>query len=81
LVIGCDHIEIHFAGCAQTAGHAGRMISQASVPKPAFGAGINVICCLEPAMLTQLDDSLQPLIDAFNQSASKRRFVTLLSPT
>ena len=32
-------------------------------------------------MLIQLDDSLQPLIEAFNWDSDLHRFVTLLSPT
>jgi hypothetical protein len=32
-------------------------------------------------MLVSLDDSLDPLIEAFNRGASKLRFVTILSPT
>jgi len=32
-------------------------------------------------MLILLDDSLQPLIEAFNQNFHIHRFVTLLSPT
>jgi hypothetical protein len=32
-------------------------------------------------MLIQLDNSLQPLIEAFNQNSGIHRFVTLLSPT
>ncbi len=32
-------------------------------------------------MLIRLDDSLQPLIEAFNRNKAKHRFVTILSPT
>lgn len=32
-------------------------------------------------MLIRLDDTLQPLIEAFNQRSNIRRFVALLSPT
>jgi len=32
-------------------------------------------------MLVRLDDTLQPLIEAFNRNPKSRRFVTLLSPT
>lgn len=33
------------------------------------------------AALTSLNDSLTPLIDAFNADKGKLRFVTILSPT
>lgn len=32
-------------------------------------------------MLIQLDDTMQPLIEAFNRDKSKYRFITILSPT
>ncbi len=32
-------------------------------------------------MLIRLDETLQPLIEAFNRDRSKHRFVTILSPT
>jgi hypothetical protein len=32
-------------------------------------------------MLLTLDNSLDPLVDAFNSGSTKRRFLTLLSPT
>lgn len=33
------------------------------------------------AALTSLNDSLEPLVDAFNADKGKLRFVTILSPT
>jgi hypothetical protein len=32
-------------------------------------------------MIIALDESLEPLKDAFNRSLGRRRFMTLLSPT